>query len=42
MSRGDLTGAEWRILKGSLPMEPANRGRGRRPEHNRAIINGIL
>lgn len=42
MSRGDLTGAEWRILKGLLPMEPANRGRGARPEQNRAIINGIL
>ena len=42
MSRGDLTGAEWRILKGLLPMEPANRGRGGRPEQNRAIINGIL
>ncbi len=42
MSRGDLTEAEWRILKGLLPIEPENRGRGRPPEQNRAIINGIL
>jgi len=42
LSRGDLTEAEWRVLKGLLPIEPANRGRGRRPEHNRSIINGIL
>jgi len=42
LSRGDLTEVEWRVLKGLLPIEPANRGRGRRPEHNRAIINGIL
>ena len=42
MSRGDLTEAEWRILKGLLPIEPENRGRGRRPEQNRSIINGIL
>ncbi|WP_229002323.1 transposase [Agrobacterium sp. S7/73] len=25
-----------------LPIEPKNRGRGRRPEQNRAIINGIF
>ncbi|WP_267486576.1 MULTISPECIES: transposase [Rhizobium/Agrobacterium group] len=42
MSRGDLTEAEWRILRGLLPIEPKNRGRGRRPEQNRAIINGIF
>ena len=42
MSRGDLTEAEWRILKDLLPIEPENRGRGRRPEQNRSIINGIL
>ncbi|KAA9019825.1 transposase [Sphingobium limneticum] len=35
---------EWRILKGLLPIEPENRGRGRgrHPEQNRYIINGIL
>nr|WP_235515965.1 transposase [Sphingomonas sp. Leaf32] len=42
MSRGDLTEAEWRILKGLLPIERKNRGRGRPPEQNRSIINGIL
>ena len=42
LSRGDLTESEWRVLKGLLPIEATNRGRGRRPEHNRAIINGIL
>jgi transposase len=42
LSRGDLTEAEWRILKGLLPIDAANRGRGRRPEQNRSIINGIL
>lgn len=42
MSRGDLTEAEWRVLKDLLPIEPENRGRGRRPEQNRSIINGIL
>ena len=42
MSRGDLTEAEWRVLKGLLPIEASNRGRGGRPEANRAIINGIL
>ena len=42
MSRGDLSEAEWRILKGLLPIEAENRGRGRRPEQNRSIINGIL
>ncbi|WP_244548995.1 IS5 family transposase [Bradyrhizobium canariense] len=42
MSRGDLTEAEWRVLKDLLPIEPENRGRGRPPEQNRAIINGIL
>ncbi|WP_084809936.1 IS5 family transposase [Bradyrhizobium sp. NAS80.1] len=42
MSRGDLTEAEWRVLKGLLPIEPENRGQGRPPEKNRLIINGIL
>ncbi len=42
MSRGDLTEAEWRVLKDLLPIEPENRGRGRPPEQNRSIINGIL
>ena len=42
MSRGDLTEAEWRVLKGLLPIKPENRARGRPPEQNRAIINGIL
>ena len=42
MSRGDLTEAEWRILKDLLPIERKNRGRGRPPEQNRSIVNGIL
>ena len=42
LSRGDLIEAEWRVLKGLLPIEPGNRGRGRPPEQNRSIINGIL
>ena len=42
MSRGDLTEAEWRVLKDLLPIEAANRGRGRPPEQNRSIVNGIL
>ena len=42
MSRGDLCESEWRVLKDLLPIEAINRGRGRRPEQNRAIINGIL
>jgi transposase len=42
LSRGDLSEAEWRGLKGLLPIEPTNRGRGRRPEGNRSIVNGIL
>ncbi|WP_199897741.1 transposase [Acetobacter okinawensis] len=42
LGRGDLSEAEWRVLKGLLPIEAANRGRGCRPEHNRSIINGIL
>lgn len=29
MSRGDLTEAEWRVLKDLLPIERENRGRGR-------------
>jgi transposase len=42
LSRGDLTEAEWRILKDLLPIERKNRSRGRPPEQNRLIINGIL
>jgi transposase len=42
LSRGDLSEAEWCILKGLLPIEAESRGRGRRPAQNRAIINGIL
>ena len=44
MSRGDLTEAEWRVLKGLLPVEreAGKRSRGRPPEDNRNIINGIL
>jgi len=44
VSRGDLTEAEWRILKGLLPVEreAGKRGKGRPPEDNRNIINGIL
>jgi transposase len=42
LSRGDLNEAEWRGLKGLLPIEATNRGRGRRPEGNRSIVNGIL
>ena len=40
MSRGDLSEAEWRLLKDLLPAE---RGRKSRPAHdNRTIVNGIL
>jgi transposase len=40
LSRGDLSEAEWRILKDLLPPE---RGRKSRPaSDNRPIINGIL
>ena len=42
MSRGDLSEAECRVLKVLLPIDAANRGRVRRPEQNRSIINGIL
>jgi transposase len=42
LSRGDLSEAEWRVLRGLLPIDVANRGRGRPPEENRSIINGIL
>jgi transposase len=42
LSRGNLTEAEWRILKGLLPIELNNRRRGRLPEQNPSIINGIL
>lgn len=40
MSRGDLSEAEWRLLKDLLPAE---RGRKNRPaQDNRTIVNGIL
>lgn len=40
MSRGDLSEAEWQVLKGLLPPE---RGRKSRPaSDNRPIVNGIL
>ncbi len=44
MSRGDLTEVEWRILRVLLPVERelGKRGRGRPPEDNRNVINGIL
>ena len=44
MSRGDLTEAEWRVLKELLPVErpPGKCGRGRPPQDNRNVINGIL
>jgi transposase len=44
LSRGDLTEAEWRMLKDLLPVEreAGKRGRGRPPEDNRNVINGIL
>jgi transposase len=42
LSRGDLSEAEWRVLRDLLPIDGANRGAGRPPEENRSIINGIL
>ena len=42
MSWGDLSEAEWRVLKDLLPIEPSMRGRGRRPTENRSVLNGIL
>ena len=42
LSRGDLSETAWRVLKGLLPIDAANRGPGRPPEENRSIINGIL
>jgi transposase len=44
LSRGDLTEAEWRVLKELLPVErpPGKRGRGRPARDNRNVINGIL
>jgi len=42
LSRGDLSEAEWLVLRDLLPIAAANRGRGRPPEENRSIINGIL
>ncbi len=40
MSRGDLSEAEWRILKGLLPPERVRKSRP--ASDNRPIINGIL
>ena len=42
MSRGDLSEAEWRVLRQLLPLEPGKRGPGRPPTNNREVINGIL
>jgi transposase len=44
LSRGDLKEAEWEVLKALLPVERplGKRGRGRPPEDNRNVINGIL
>jgi transposase len=42
LSRGDLSEAEWQVLKHLLPIEPSMRGRGQRPTENRAVLNGIL
>lgn len=43
LSRGDLTEAEWRVLKGLLPIEreAGKLGRGWLPEDNRNVVNGI-
>ena len=42
LSRGDLSKAEWCVLRSLLPIEAANRGPGRPPEDNRSIIIGML
>jgi transposase len=44
LSRGDLTEAEWRILRVLLPVEreEGRRGRGRPPQDSRNVVNGIL
>lgn len=42
LSRGELTVAEWRVLKDLLPIEPENRGRGRPTEQHRSIVKGML
>lgn len=42
LSRGDLSEAEWRVLRQLLPLEPGKRGAGRPPTNNREVINGIL
>jgi transposase len=44
LSRGDLSEVEWRILRVLLPIErePGKRPRGRPPQDNRNVINGIL
>lgn len=39
MSRCDLTETEWRVLKGLLPIEPENRGRGRPAEQTRTATS---
>ena len=40
MARGDLSDAEWQIVK---PLLPAERGRKSRPSHdNRQFMNGML
>jgi hypothetical protein len=41
LSRGDLTEAEWRVLKGLLPIDPANRGPGRPPLFH-PLITAVL
>jgi transposase len=44
LSRGDLSEVEWRVVKALLPIErePGKRARGRPPQDNRNVINGIL
>jgi hypothetical protein len=38
LSQGDLSEADWRILRGLLPIDAVNRGRGRPPEENRSTL----
>jgi transposase len=44
LSRGDLTEAEWRVLKVLLPIEreTGKGSRGRPPEDNRNVVNSWL
>lgn len=42
LSQCDFTDAEWRNLKDLQPIGCKDRSRGRPPEQNRSIINGIL